>query len=62
MNEPTATLKVMEIFGNWILANGFWNNSGVWINNIIWGQNYFTDPVEITSVVITEITATAEIN
>ena len=62
LNEPTATAKAIEIFGNWILVDGFWNNNNVWVDNIIFGRNYLTDPVEITSVEITDITAIAEIN
>jgi hypothetical protein len=59
ISKPTATLQKMELFGNWILADGFWSDNGIWIDQAIWGRNYYTDPVAITSITITEITAIA---
>ena len=61
LSAPTATAKAIEIFGNWILVDGFWNDNNVWVDNVIFGRNYLTDPVEITSVEIINITAIAEI-
>ena len=60
LNEPTASLNKLEMFGNWILVDGYWNDNGIWIDEAIMGRNYYTDPVAITLISITEITATGE--
>lgn len=59
LSQPTVTsVKLMKIFGDWVLIDGYWNDKGVWCDNVIFGRNYLTDPVSIDSITIEEITAT----
>jgi hypothetical protein len=33
---PTSTTSTTTIGGTWILATGYWNDSGVWIDSSNW--------------------------
>ena len=33
---PTSTTSTTLPIGTWILATGFWNDSGVWIDSSFW--------------------------
>jgi hypothetical protein len=55
-NHPTAVLNKLEMFGNWILIDGTWNDNGVWYDEVILGRDYLTEPVDITSIELVEHT------
>lgn len=52
LSQLTVTaVKLIEIFGDWILVDGYWNDNGVWCDNVIFGRNYLTKQVSLMAFV-----------